>query len=225
MVTSIKLPVTPYIVLWLAAFCWQAPVSAAAPSPLVENDRVVAWDLTWTAKAQPIQHQRDFITVHVTEGVFEIHRPDGTSKVISTHPGDIEFDTRGTTHRVTKTTGDPARTIEIEIKDFSVTPLANTSGLPDAFPRVGVKKVLDNDRVTAWDVTWLPGPPTPMHFHGKDAIAVYLETGALKATSPDGQSVVNEYVPGFTKFNPRNRIHSEALAKGARERAIVIDLK
>lgn len=53
-------------------------------------------------------------------------------------------------------------------------------------------------RCTATNVTWLPGKPTPMHFHGKDAIAVYLETGALKATTAGGQSVVNEYAPGFT---------------------------
>ena len=111
------------------------------------------------------------------------------------------------------------------LKDYSVTPLVNTSGLPDAFPREGVKKLLDNARVTIWDVTWLPGKTTPMHFHGKDAIAVYLEAGALKATTPDGQSVTNEHLPGFTKFNPRDRIHSESLAKGAEERAIVIDLK
>ena len=64
-----------------------------------------------------------------------------------------------------------------------------------------------------------------MHFHPFDAIAVYLKAGALKATTPDGRGVVNEYFPGFTKFNPRNRIHSEQLVTGGDERAIVVDLK
>jgi quercetin dioxygenase-like cupin family protein len=215
---------TTPIVLWFTALCLQSPADRV--EPIIDNQRVAVWDLTWTAaKTQPVHHGHDFITVHVTGGIFETTLPDGTSKTAAMKIGDVEFEAKGTTHRVHKAKGGNPRTIEIELKDYSVTPLANTSGLPNAFPRDGVKKLLENGRVTIWDVTWLPGKPTPMHFHGFDAIAVYLESGALKATTPDGQSVVNEYVPGFTKFNPRNRIHSEALAKGTEERAIVVDLK
>jgi hypothetical protein len=77
----------------------------------------------------------------------------------------------------------------------------------------------------ACEYLWLRAVATPMHFHGKDAIAVYLKNGRLKATAPDGDSVVSEYLPGFTKFNQRNRIHSEQLVTGEDERAIVVDLK
>ena len=31
------------------------------------------------------------------------------------------------------------------------------SGHPDAFPREGSKKVLDNSRVQVWDYSWTPG--------------------------------------------------------------------
>lgn len=211
------------IVLWFAAICMTAPPipSESPATPLVDNQRITTWDVS--SPSQPMRHEHDFITVYVTGGTFQITRPDGTSVTASKNTGDVEFDAKGTMYRAIQPHG--ARRIEIELKDHAVAPLANTSGYPDAFPREGVKKVLDNDRVTIWDVVWLPGKATPMHFHGKDAIAVYLERGALKATTLDGQSVVNEYVPGFTKFNPRNRIHSEELARGDRERAIVIDLK
>ena len=71
----------------------------------MDNDRILAWDVKWTANTQSLQHQRDFIT----------------------NTGDVEFDTKGTTHRLTKSIDDAPRTIEIEIKDFSVTPfLRNT---------------------------------------------------------------------------------------------------
>jgi hypothetical protein len=39
--------------------------------------------------------------------------------------------------------------------------------LPPAFPRPGVKKILENERVIVWDCTWTPGVATPMHFHDK----------------------------------------------------------
>ncbi|HLX41931.1 MAG TPA: hypothetical protein VKR43_00780 [Bryobacteraceae bacterium] len=197
------------IVLWFAAICIQDLVPSGDARPIVDNERVTVWDVTWTANTQPIRHQHDFVRVFVT---------GGTS---SKKPGDVEFSRMGTA----KKAGSGARTIETELKDHPVAPLPNTSGYPDAFPRPGVKKLIDNSRVTIWDVTWLPGVTTPMHFHGYDAIAVYLQDGALKAVTADGHGVVNEYFPGFTKFNPRNRIHSEQLVTGGSERAIVVDLK
>ena len=112
----------------------------------------------------------------------------------------------------------------IELKDHQVAPLRNTSGYPGAFPRPGAKKVLENARVVVWDYSWAPGVPTPMHFHDKDVVVVYLEDGALKSTTPDGQSVVNEHFFGFTKFNARDRAHTEELVKG-KARAIIVELK
>jgi hypothetical protein len=54
-----------------------------------------------------------------------------------------------------------------------VTSIANTSGLPAAFPRRGAKKLLENDRVIVWSYRWTLGDATPMHFHDKDALVVY----------------------------------------------------
>lgn len=193
------------IVLWFSTICIN--------DPIVDNDRAVIRDVTWTADTQPVRHERDFIRVWVTSG-------DSSKK-----PGDVMFEAVFKSKSATERPGNGARTVDIELKDHPVPPLANTSGYPPAFPRPNVKKLIENGRVVIWDVTWLPGKPTPMHFHAFDAIAVYLENGALKATTPDGQSSTSEYVPGFTKFNPRNRIHSEQLVKGERERAIVVDLK
>ena len=103
-------------------------------------------------------------------------------------------------------------------------PLANASGFPNAFPRPGVKKRLENDKVLVWDYTWTTGVPTPMHFHDKDVVVVYLENGALKSTTPDRQSVVNELSPGLIRFNVRDRIHTEELVRG-KSRAIITELK
>ena len=118
----------------------------------------------------------------------------------------------------------PAGAVVIELKDHPVPPLANASGFPNAFPRPGVTKRLENDKVLVWDYTWAAGVPTPMHFHDKDVVVVYLENGALKSTTPDRQSVVNDLSPGLIRFNARDRAHTEELVRG-KSRAIITELK
>ncbi len=41
--------------------------------------------------------------------------------------------------------------------------IAETDGqeYPHAFPRAGVKKLLENDRVMVWEVNWLKNVPQP----------------------------------------------------------------
>ena len=111
-----------------------------------------------------------------------------------------------------------------DLKDHPVAPIENTSGHPLAFPRPGVKKVLENERVIVWDCTWTSAVATPMHFHDKDIVAVFLEDGDLKSTTPDGQSVVNPHSPGEVRFALRNRTHTEMLVRG-KQHAIFTELK
>jgi hypothetical protein len=117
-----------------------------------------------------------------------------------------------------------SRTIVIELKDLPVSPLANESGYPLAFPRKHVKKLLENAQVVVWDYVWHPGEPTPMHFHDKDAVVVYEATGVLKATTPDGNSAVTEIKFGGVRFSPRGRTHTEVLA-GGEAHAVIAELK
>ena len=119
---------------------------------------------------------------------------------------------------------EPIRTIVIELKDLPVTPPANETGYPLAFPRKHAKKLLENAQVVVWDYVWNPGEATPMHFHDKDAVVVFEETGALKSTTPDGKSIVAEFKFGDVRFNPHGRSHSEILASG-KAHAVITELK
>src|SRR6267154_1593286 len=87
----------------------------------------------------------------------------------------------------------PAKAIVITLKEKIVAPIANTSGFPNAFPRPNNKKVYEDARVIVWDYTWTPGVATPMHFHDKDVVVIYLGNGSLKSTTTDGKSVVNKW--------------------------------
>ena len=54
-----------------------------------------------------------------------------------------------------------------------------------------------------WDSTWTPGVATPMHFHDKDVVVVFLEDGDLKSTTLDGKEVVNKYTDRDSQVQSR----------------------
>jgi DNA-binding beta-propeller fold protein YncE len=172
--------------------------------PILDNDRVNVIETHGDSKARPTPREFDTVVVCVD-------CPNGIG---------ASFEPKGSSRR----TPASARTIEIALKDHPVAPLANKSGYPNAFPRPRVKKILDNGRVLVWDYTWNPGEPTPMHYHDKDVVVVYLAEGALRSTDPKGESTLNEHYFGFTKFNARDRAHTEELVKG-QGRAIIVELK
>src|SRR5215469_8739965 len=165
-----------------------------AVKPTIENERVAVWEVTDSATVQPL----DAVVVSLSGKT--VFLPKGAQPKIA------------------------GRAIVIDLKDHPVPPIPNTSGYPLAFPRPGVKKLLENDRVIVWDYTLTPEVPTPMHFHDKDVVVFFLEDGDLKSTAPDGQAVVNAYTSGTVRFNARNRTHSETLVRG-KQRAIITELK
>jgi len=165
----------------------------AAPTPVIDNDRVTVWDVT-AGSTQP------------------------SDAVVVSFAGKATFLPKGRTPKI------DGRSIVIDLKDRAVTPIANTSGYPLAFPRPGSKKLLENSRVVVWDYSWAPDVPTPMHFHDKDVVVLFLEDGDLKSTTPDGKSVVNSYTTGMVRFNQRDRAHFETLVRG-KQHAIITELK
>jgi hypothetical protein len=165
--------------------------------PIVDNEHVTVWDTAVPLPPSP----HDFVAISLTR--------KGTA--IFGHQGDKPGKTG-------------SRSVVIELKDLPVTPLANESGFPLAFPRKHAKKLLENAQVIVWDYVWHAGEPTPMHFHDKDAVVVFEATGALKATTPDGKSTVTENDFGGVRFNPRGRTHSEMLSSGEAH-AVITELK
>jgi len=114
----------------------------------------------------------------------------------------------------------------IELLAPPVGPLANPdpAHLRDAFDRPGIEKLLDNDRVTVWRYTWLPGQRTPLHFHARDTVVVFTADGVLESITPDGKTVNNPHSFGLAKFSPRGRVHQEELVQGAAS-AVMVELK
>lgn len=222
-------------ITWLFGFV--GLLAQAAPQPafprdgarqIIDNERVVVWEVVLPA-GKPTQlhrHERDLVAVYPTGGTIKVTRSDGTSMTTVRKAGEAMAQPKGAIHiEEGLSSGEAVRAVVIELKDHTVMPLANKSGYPNAFPdRPGVKKVLETDRVLAWDYTWTPDVPTPVHFHDKDVVVVFLENGTLRSTTPDGQQTFNELTIGKTQFNARNRTHAEELVKG-KARALIVELK
>jgi hypothetical protein len=138
--------------------------------------------------------------------------------VIVSLKGEAAFLPKGTTPKIS------GRSFMIDLKDHPGPKYTNTSTYPLAFPRPGSKKILENDRVIVWDYTWTPNEPTPMHFHDKDVVVVFLNDGDLTSTTPDGKATLNQYKPGNVRFNLGGRTHTETLVRG-QQRAIITELK
>lgn len=216
MMKAVKMRIAGLLLLPLLAW-------AQANKPIIDNDRVTVWDVTWE-KNQPgfaASSDHDAVTVYLVGGDFKV----GPSAAITHKTGDAIYRPKGT--RVSEMwigTGTPPRTTEIALKDSDKRPATNTSGNPLAFPRPGATKLIDNDRVFVWDNRWTPGVPTSMHFHDKDVVVSYLEDGDLTSIAPDGSTVVNPYKFGLIRYSAGNRSHKEVVTKGT-QRAIIVELK
>jgi hypothetical protein len=164
------------------------------PKPLIDNERVAIWEVTVPIPAQLV----DSVVVSLS--------------------GSATFVPKGMMPEIA------GRSIVIDLKGHPVSPIANTTGYPLAFPRKGARKILENGRVIVWDYVGTLGVPTPMHFHDKDAVLVYLGDGELESTSLDGKVTMNSFTVGKVLFNPRDRTHTETLLRG-KQHAIITELK
>lgn len=179
--------------------------------PVIDNDRVTVWDVIW-AKGQtnPARGHNVDAVIFWTAGP--------KARTASFSPKGSARNEQGTAD------ANAPRSLVIELKDHPVPPLENKTGYSLAFPRPHVKKLFENDRVIAWSYRWHPGEPTPMHFHDKDVVVVYLEDTALVSTTPDGAKKLNQYKAFDVRFNKRDRTHTELLDHGTGS-AMMLELK
>ena len=102
------------------------------------------------------------------------------------------------------------------------------STYPPPYPREGITKVFENDRVLVWSgVAGIKSRPTAMHRHVFDVAGVFLDDGGFqKNTAPDG-SVTQSTAPthrGDAVFRRKGATHIEEwLQDGIR--VVTVELK
>ena len=211
----------------IAALC-VAPLVALAQTakPVIDNDRVRVWDVDWTTGPAPAMEfsKYDALIIFTTGGQLRKVSTVSPITVVTHAAGEVMFLEQAAVDKLEAPAGSKAHTVIIFIKGEPLPPLKNESGHPAAFPRPGGKRLINNARVTAWDYSWTPGQPTPMHFHDKDVVVIYLEDGSLKSTTPDGQVTINDYPAGTIRYSARDRVHTEELSKG-KQHALITEVK
>ena len=194
---------TLLVAFTIAALPWQAE---AQTQRVFENERVIAWRLASGERAERLVQDRRIPGVIVSLA-------DGAVRVVD----DVNT---VSTREVAPASG----VVLIAIKDSPRDRLEIPLGMIPAFPREGVRRVVENDSVVVWAVTWTKGSKTPLHFHDKDVVAVYLDPGTVRSIASKGETTATPRLAGDTVFNPRGRAHIEECIDGPR-RDIIIELK
>lgn len=139
---------TLVIAFTIAALPWYAE---AETQRVFENERVIAWRFASGERAEPLVRDRRLpgVVVALADGAVRI--VDDVNTVM----------TRDVASGV----------VLIAIKDAPRDRLETPFGMIPAFPREGVRRIVENDSVAVWAVTWTTGLKTPPHFHDKDVVA------------------------------------------------------
>lgn len=188
------------------ALAGQAPPATGARL-IVDNEWVTVRELSGVAAAGAWARERDVVRVSLD--------PATTGAAVFRHRG--SSDAGAADWRA-------ERFIEVELKDRPMTSYPNTSGHPPAFPRPGVRKPVANGRVVVWDYTFVPNVPSPLHFHDRDVVVVFLGEGTLASTTEQGAVTTRDHTNGMILFNLGNRVHTETLVRGE-GRVLVIELR
>jgi hypothetical protein len=96
--------------------------------------------------------------------------------------------------------------------------------LPPPYPRDGATKVLDNDRVQVWDITWLK-QKYPLHRHVYDLVGVYYSPGDRLIVSTAGERRHVSTAAWNTAFQRRGLTHTEEGASDAPLKAVFVEIK
>jgi hypothetical protein len=168
-------------------------------------------------KGQPVSkrsQENDSVALFLVGGEIRATTADEKTTVALRKFGDAVYVPKGVEEKEDLISRSPPRPMVVELKDNAVPVLANQSGYPLAFPRPGSKKVFENDCIVVWNFTWKLGVPTPMYYHDKDSVAIYMYNGSIRSTTPGGKPTVNDRKSEEVLFSKGDRVHFEELVKG-----------
>jgi hypothetical protein len=176
------------LLLTVSGQCQPAQPSSAAQSPqaqtypqpfdregttkLLENDRVIVWDVSWLQRAYPTHHHNyDYAGVYYAPGDRIIVSQSGERRPTHTNAWDTFFIRRGVTHSEEGASAEPLRAVMLELKEPAPEVAAAT-----ASTGLG-KKVRESDRLVIWEDIAAQDTQPPAHRHEMDTVAVAFTAG------------------------------------------------
>ena len=190
---------TALLVFALAGQSYPPPFPRPGVTTLLENARVVVWNIAWP-KGQPTalhRHVHDLVGTYYTSGDRVITEVDGSKRNVTNKAGEITFRERGLTHIEEGTSDKPLRAVFIELKEDG--PSGAAAPPSDAAPSFGAivrKPLLDNRRVTVWSYQSTFGLEGTRHIHEHDAVTVWTQDGVAHAVFVPAGTVHTEEQAG-----------------------------
>ena len=102
--------------------------------------------------------------------------------------------------------------------------LVQSTPLPPAYPRPGTTKLLENNRVIVWDISWLK-QQYPLHRHPYDLTGVYYTDGDRTIVSEAGERRPVHTAAWDTAFQLKGVTHIEEGASDSPLRAVFVEMK
>jgi len=203
------------------------PFPRTNATQLLDTDRITVWDIVWP-QGQPTamhRHPYDQVGTYYATGGRLITTPDGAVRAAITRVGSLSTTRKGTTHIENGNTDPPLRAVFIELKKETASGLpAADAGGPALFPRDGATQVLDDDRVTVWDYTWVSGVQGLRYRPARETVIVWLGAGTLRVTPRDGAATVSDVKAGTMRHIARGSNETVEVVSGS-PRAMFFELK
>src|SRR4029450_8891909 len=149
------------------------PYPRAGTTKLMENARVIVWDVSWLRQSYPThRHVYDYAGIYYTNGDRIIVSEQGVRSPTSSVAWDTFSLPRGITHSEEGASEQPLRGVFVEFKEPEPLGSVDARTSPTPFPGIAGKQLRDSDRVTIWELARTSGPSGPPHLHARDAVIV-----------------------------------------------------
>ena len=187
---------------------------------VLSNDRVNVWQVIWP-KGQPTamhEHPFDQLSVTLSGGTVRVTRLGREPVVNHSTVGSVAFTSKGTVHTEEGLSDVPQRKIMLELKPSPPTDAVSS-------PREGAVKLLENDRLIAWEFTWKTGQTVPRRQNQLDSVTVFIEGGTISYLPEHGSATYSTKSAGEVVYTPHSqRPQIEQAVRGS-PRAVIVELK
>jgi len=196
------------LLLFAQAQTYPPPYPRPGTTKLLENERVVVWNVSWLKQAYPThRHLYDYAGIYYTNGDRIIVSEKGVRSPTSSVAWDTFSLPRGITHSEEGASEQPLRGVFVEFKEPQAPGTVDTRTSPPPFPGISGRQLRDSDRVTIWELAPAPGSSGPPHLHARDAVLVTF----------------TELKPRVT-FVKRGTVHNDEQTSGA-DRVFAFEVK
>jgi hypothetical protein len=199
------------------------PFPRTNATKLLENDRIVIWDVVWPS-GQPTalhRHIYDQVGTYYARGGRTITSPEGVARQAMTEVGSLSTTRKGTTHVEMGNTDPPLRAVFIELKQDVPSGRGWRAEIGNA-ARPGVSQRSDDERVRVSDYTQSAGDFD--YQAASDTVFVYLGEGRLRLSGDGGVQRELRVSPGTMRFVTQGTRERETALEGA-PRAIAFEIK